>query len=98
MPGWDLALLGEIEHHFARFMGSSAKPIVRLAGKQTTYVDELYATLSRMLNSPRDRLAFIATRNQLHVALPKGAVARPQSSASIKPPARFDSGAAPGGR
>jgi hypothetical protein len=98
LPGWDLALLGEIEHHFARFMGSSAKPIVRLAGKQTTYVDELYATLSRMLNSPRDRLAFMATRNQLHVALPKGAVARPQRSASIKPPARFDSGAAPGDR
>jgi hypothetical protein len=64
--GWDIALLGEIERHFARFMGPSAKPIVRLAAKQATYVDELYVVLSRMLNSPRDRLAFLATRNQLH--------------------------------
>ena len=97
-PGWDRALLLEIERHFALFMGSSAKPIVRLAGKQTTYLDELYAMLSRMLNSPRDRSAFIATRNQLHVALPKRAVARPQRSASIKPPTPFDSGTARGER
>ena len=87
---WDLALLGEIERHFARFMGSSAKRIVHLAGKQTPYVDELYAMLSAMLNSPRDRLAFITTRNQLHVALPKRAVARPQRSVRIKPTAPFD--------
>ena len=89
-PAWDLALLGEIERHFARFMGSSAKRIVRLAGKQTPCVDELYAMLSAMLNSPRDRLAFITTRNQLHVALPKRAVARPQRSVRIKPTAPFD--------
>ena len=89
-PAWDLALLGEIERHFARFMGFSAKRIVRLAGKQTTYVDELYAMLSAMLNSPRDRRAFIATRNQSHVALPKRAVARPQRSVHIKPTAPFD--------
>jgi hypothetical protein len=76
-PGWDLAHLGEIERHFARFMGSSAKPIVRLAGKQTTHVDELYAMLSRMLDSPRDRLAFLATRNHLRVALPRRTVAPP---------------------
>jgi hypothetical protein len=97
-PGWDCALLLEIERHFARFMGSSAKPIVRLAGKQTTYVDELYAMLSRMLNSPHDRLAFIASRNELHVALPKRAVAHPQRSASVKPPTPFDSGGARGDR
>jgi len=66
---------------------------VRRAAKQSTDVDELYAMLSGMLDSPRDQLAFTATRNQLHVALPKRAVARPQRSASIKPPAPFDSGA-----
>ena len=88
-PGWDPALLGEVERHFARFMGSSAKPIVRLAGKQTAYVGELYAMLSGMLNSPRDRLEFIATRNQLHAALPKRAVARPQRSVRIKPTAHM---------
>src|SRR5262247_1177699 len=68
-PAWDRALLREIEHHFARFMGSSAKRIVRLAVKRTDYVDDLYAVLSKMLDSPRDRLAFMGTRDELQVAL-----------------------------
>src|SRR5262249_56852568 len=68
-PGWDRALLREIERHFARFMGSSAKRIVRLAVKRTAYIDDLYAMLSKMLDSPRDRLAFMGTRDELQVAL-----------------------------
>src|SRR5262245_9422885 len=68
-PAWERAVLREIEHHFARFMGSSAKRIVRIAVKRTDYVDELYAMLSQMLDSPRDRLAFMGTRDELQVAL-----------------------------
>jgi len=78
-------LLDEIEHQFAQFMGSSARPIVRLAGKQTTSVNQLYAMLSRMLDSPRDRLAFIATRRQLYVPLLKRTVAHVHGTAGIKP-------------
>jgi hypothetical protein len=74
--GLDRALLGEIEHHFARFMGSSAKRIVRLAVKRTLYVDDLYAMLSKMLDSPRDRLAFMGTRDELQVALRERAEAK----------------------
>ena len=76
LPRRHAPLLGEIEHHFARFMGSSAKRIVRLAVKQTTYVDELYAMLSKMLDSHRDRLAFMGTREELQVVLRERAEAK----------------------
>jgi|SRR5262245_493652 len=85
-PSRGRELFDEIERQFAHFMGSSAKPIVRLAGKQTTSINQLYAMLSRMLDSPRDRLAFIATRRQLYVPLLKRTVARVQGTARVKPP------------
>ena len=79
-------LLDDIEHQFAQFMGSSAKSIVRLAGKQASSINQLYAMLSRMLDSPRDRLAFIATRRQLYVPLLKRTVARAHGMAGVRPP------------
>ena len=85
LPRRHAPLLDEIEHHFARFMGSSAKRIVRLAVKQTTYVDELYALLSRMLDSPRDRLAFMSTRNQLWAARPRRSLPGPRSQSAPGP-------------
>ena len=89
-PGRGVELLDEIEHHFAQFMGSSAKPIVRLARKHTTSVDQLYAILSRMLDSPHDRLAFIATRRQLYVPLLRRTMLHAQGAAGIKASTRLD--------
>jgi hypothetical protein len=85
LPRRHAPLLGEIEHHFARFMGSNAKRIVRLAVKQTTYVDELYAMLSKMLDSPHDRLAFMSTRNQLWAARSMEALPRPHGQSAPDP-------------
>jgi len=64
-PGWDPALLKQIESHFARFVGPVAKVMVRRAGRRTLDVDELYATMCRELDSEDQRKAFMATRSAL---------------------------------
>jgi len=62
-PGWDPALLKQIEGHFARFVGPVAKVMVRRAGRRTLDVDELYAILAHELDSEEQRKAFMATRS-----------------------------------
>jgi len=74
-PGWDLALLKQIEGHFARFVGPVAKVMVRRSGRRTLDVDELYATLCRELDSEDQRKAFMATRSGLAGAPRPGAAA-----------------------
>jgi eukaryotic-like serine/threonine-protein kinase len=64
-PGWDPALLKQIEGHLARFAGPVAKVMVRRAGRRTLDVDELYAMMSRELDSEEQRKAFMATRGTL---------------------------------
>jgi hypothetical protein len=66
-PGWDPALLKQIESQFARFVGPVAKVLVRRAGRQTMDVDELYSRLAETLASPKEREAFMATRSVLPV-------------------------------
>ena len=67
-PGWDPALLKQIESQLARFIGPVAKVMVRRAGRRTLDVDELYAMMARELDSEEQRKAFIATRSALHGA------------------------------
>jgi serine/threonine-protein kinase len=69
-PGWDPALLKQIESHFARFVGPVAKVMVRRAGRRTLDVDELYAMMSGELDMEEERTAFMATRRELAGALP----------------------------
>jgi serine/threonine-protein kinase len=69
-PGWDPALLKQIESHFARFVGPVAKVMVRRAGRRTLNVDELYALMSQELDSEDQRKAFMATRSVLKGAPP----------------------------
>ena len=74
-PGWDLALLKQIESHFARFVGPVAKVMVRRSGRHTLDVDELYAMLCHELDSEDQRKAFMATRSGLAGAPRPGAAA-----------------------
>ena len=69
-PGWDPALLKQIETHFARFVGPVAKVMVRRAGRRTLDVDELYAMMSHELDTNDQRKAFMATRGGLVGARP----------------------------
>jgi len=64
-PGWDPALLKQIETQLARFVGPVAKVMVRRAGRRTLDVDELYATMARELDTEEQRKAFMATRGAL---------------------------------
>lgn len=74
--GWDPALLGQIESHLARFVGPVAKVLVRRAGRRTLDVDELFALVSKELDSEAQRTAFMATRRALTGAAP-GTTAAP---------------------
>jgi serine/threonine-protein kinase len=80
-PGWDPALLKQIEGHLARFVGPVAKVMVRRAGRRTLDVDELYAMMSRELDSEEHRKAFTATRGTLSGATRSSAAAAAASAA-----------------
>jgi eukaryotic-like serine/threonine-protein kinase len=75
-PGWDAALLKQIEGHLARFVGPVAKVLVRRTGRQTLEVDELYLRLADHLASDDERKGFMATRGTLTGAPPGAAAAR----------------------
>ncbi|HEY7242154.1 MAG TPA: serine/threonine-protein kinase [Burkholderiales bacterium] len=75
-PGWDPALLKQIESHFARFVGPVAKVMVRRAGRRTLDVDELYTMMARELDTEQQRTAFMSTRGTLT------GVTRPPSAAA----------------
>jgi serine/threonine-protein kinase len=85
-PGWDPALLRQIEGHFARFVGPLAKVLVRRAGRATLDVDQLYQALAEKLDSEGERRAFMATRSGLAGAPQRGTI-RPatQSDAALTP-------------
>jgi serine/threonine-protein kinase len=85
-PGWDPALLKEIENHLARFLGPVAKVLVRRAGRTTLDVDQLYLQLAGKLDAESDRQAFMATRSRLAGAS-HGSTIRPatQGEAALTP-------------
>lgn len=63
-PGWDPALLKQIDAQLARFVGPLAKVLVRRAARQTVDMDELYARLAETLGA-EDRKTFMASRSAL---------------------------------
>jgi serine/threonine-protein kinase len=81
-PGWDPALLRQIEGHFARFVGPVAKIMVRRAGRRTLDVDELYAMMCHELDSDEQRQAFMATRSTLSGARPSASASTPRTGTS----------------
>jgi serine/threonine-protein kinase len=69
-PGWDVALLKQVEGHLARFVGPVAKVMIKRAGLQTTDLDALYAIVAENLTTDEERKRFLATRAQVSAAPP----------------------------
>lgn len=78
-PGWDPALLKQIETQLARFVGPVAKVMVRRAGRRTLDVDELYGMMARELDTEEQRKAFMATRGALSGVTRAASAAAPRA-------------------
>jgi eukaryotic-like serine/threonine-protein kinase len=89
-PGWEPALLQQIEGHFARIVGPVAKVLVRRTGRNTLDVDELYAQLAGTLDNAEDRKAFMATRDTLTGVASTAPPRRSTQGGSTRPPAPED--------
>jgi len=63
-PGWEAAVLKQIEQQLMRFLGPVGKVLVRRGAMQTTDVDRLYRLLAENLTNPDERSAFLAGRPQ----------------------------------
>jgi serine/threonine-protein kinase len=64
-PGWDAAVLKQIEEQLARYLGPVAKVIVRRGAKSTNELDTLYALLAESLATETEKKAFQDSRAQL---------------------------------
>ena len=72
-PGWEAAVLKQIEHQLARFVGPVAKVMVKRGATNTTDIDKLYRMLAENLTNPEERSAFLAGRRQLQGVPPREA-------------------------
>jgi hypothetical protein len=90
-PVWDPALLREVETHFTRFVGPLARVMVRLAAKEASDLDALYAKLVEKLD-PADGLRLTMTREGPLAARPPAPLSRPsgEPSAARKAPPRWN--------
>ncbi|MCX7892507.1 MAG: serine/threonine protein kinase [Burkholderiales bacterium] len=90
-PGWDAALLKQVEGQLARFVGPVAKVLVKRAAARTADVDALYAELAANLGSADEKKLFAAGRVLLPGAPPRAAApAQPagapgSTSATLQP-------------
>ena len=69
-PGWDSAVLKQVEAQFARFVGPVAKVMVKRVATGTNDIAALYALLADNLPSPGEKKAFLAGRTQVQATLP----------------------------
>jgi serine/threonine-protein kinase len=74
-PGWDPAVLRQIEQQLARLLGPVAKVMVRRDATATTDVSRLYRMLAEKLTKPEERSAFLAGREKLQGVAPRDTVA-----------------------
>jgi serine/threonine-protein kinase len=70
-PGWDPAVLKQIEQQLARLVGPVAKVMVRRDATATTDVSRLYRMLAEKLTKPEERSAFLAGREKLKGVAPR---------------------------
>ncbi|HSB49697.1 MAG TPA: serine/threonine-protein kinase [Burkholderiales bacterium] len=70
-PGWDPAVLRQIEQQLARLVGPVAKVMVRRGATATTDVGRLYRMLADQLAKPEERTAFLAGRERLKGIAPR---------------------------
>ena len=64
-PGWDAAVLKQIEQQLNRIVGPVAKVLVRRGATGTTDIDRLYRVLAEALMLPEERAKFLAGRQAL---------------------------------
>jgi serine/threonine-protein kinase len=64
-PGWDAAVLKQIEQQLMRIVGPVAKVMIRRGATRTTDIDILYRLLAENLTNPAERSAFLAGRQRL---------------------------------
>ena len=78
-PGWDAAVLKQIEQQLAAIVGPVAKVMIRRGAASTCDIDRLYRMLAENLTNPDERAAFLAGRQRLQGVLPReaGATAVP---------------------
>ena len=81
-PGWDAAVLTQIERQLVRFVGPVARLLVRRGAAGTTDIDELYGVLAEKLTAGHERAAFLAGRNKLQGIPPRESETSPESQAA----------------
>jgi serine/threonine-protein kinase len=64
-PGWDGAVLKQIEQQLVRIVGPIAKVMVKRAAAGTTDIDRLYRAIAENLGSDEERADFLAGRKRL---------------------------------
>ena len=64
-PGWEPAVLKQIEQQLIRIVGPVARVMVRRGATQTTDIDILYRLLAENLANPAEHSAFLAGRQRL---------------------------------
>ncbi len=69
-PGWDSAVLKQIEQQLARLVGPVSKVLVRRGASATTDINRLYRMLAENLTKPEERSAFLAGREKLRGLAP----------------------------
>src|SRR5574341_1379396 len=81
-PGWDPAVLKQIEQQLARIVGPVAKVMVKRGATATTDIDRLFRMLAENLANPEERSKFLAARKQLQGVPPRerGATTVPTSA------------------
>ena len=67
-PGWEPAVLRQIEQQLMRILGPVAKVLVRRGATRTTDIDILYRFLAENLTNPAEHSAFLAGRQRLQGA------------------------------
>ncbi|MGH8642306.1 MAG: protein kinase domain-containing protein [Burkholderiales bacterium] len=80
-PGWDAAVLAQVERQLARFVGPVARLLVRRGAAGTTDIDELYGVLAEKLTAGYERSAFLAGRSKLLGVPPRESGTPPELAA-----------------
>ncbi len=64
-PGWDAAVLKQIEQQLAAIVGPVAKVMIRRGASSTSDIDRLYRLLAESLTNPDERTMFLEGRKRL---------------------------------
>ena len=70
-PGWDPAVLKQIEQQLAAIVGPVARVMIRRGAAATSDIDRLYRALGENLTNPGERSAFLAGRQRLAGVSPR---------------------------